>query len=438
MKKKLIAVALCVGGLVSSCSDDTPAPAQTKTPQQETSAEDKAAEQPDEATVRAQLLPLLAAYPATKLSEVKMDATPGEQGAINIVARVRVSVEEDIYTREIAPEILNEERKAANDAINRAMLPESHYLLLAGAETGIITDADRRAKPLPEDLQKLADELRQMAENPVYHLSMPANTVVEMPATMSAYKQGSIWSIQDLRFDTAPLQPLADALPESTLPQDAAIVNEGFEERMRAQVREKVKAFREAAQPYIDSREAAARTRALEDQARREEAEKAAAEKNAADTARKEAWEAACASFLQDGAAFNGEWKRGDAFGKFTLRITRTQTLGEAVQFVGVLTDPDLPQAEIQVVGRCEVAEAPQKPLPVTVHLHHGRYNPDAATAEVFDAADGILRLQLAADGALSGEMTCEAWRDTPDKNFTINMKYTPKTQPKKPAPRRR
>lgn len=438
MKKKLIAAALCVGGLVTACKDDAPEQTPKDTPQQVEAVEEKAGDQPDQAVVRAHLLPLLAAYPATKLGEVKTDATPSEQGVVNLVARVQVRVEEDMYTRESAPDIFDEERKAANDAINRAMLPEAHYLLLAGAETSVIRDQDRQAKPLPEELQKMADELKSLAESPVYHLKAPANTTVELPATMQARKQGSSWVIYDMHFDTAPLQYLLDALPEGALPQGASIVNEGFEDQQRAKIRDKVRAFREAAQPYIDSREEAARKRALEEQTRREESEKAAAEQAAADTARKEAWELACTSFLRDGSSFSGEWKRGNDFGKFTLRIARGQAVGEALQFIGTLADPDIPQAEVQVVGRCEMPPAPQEPVSMVVHLHHGRYNPDTATAEVFDAADGMLELQLAADGVLSGVMTCESWQNTPEKNFDLHMNFSPKKQTKKTPPRSR
>lgn len=430
MKERLIATALCLGALATACKDKTDAPAQpeqTQAPTQTKAAPkpEAPAAQPTEADVRAQLLPPLASYPSVRLGEVQMDVTAGGEGEQIITARVQTIVGENLYTREQAPQMLNEERKAANEAMNLAMLPEVHYLLLVGASTEQITEADRAVKPLPEELQAQAAELKRLAESPVYHLHTTAETVVELPATMRAHQEGGRWEFTELNFDTAPLRSLVGTLPEGALPEGAPIVREGFEDQQRVALREKVEAFNEAAKPYIAGREAAARQRVLEAQAKQEEKERAAAEQAAARAACHEMWEKACADRIKDGATYTGEWKRGEAFGKLSLRMARVQRFADSIQFVGVIFDPDMPQAELQVTGRCEAPSSPKDAVPVTVHIYNGRYNPDIATAEVFDAQDGLLRLKMSEEGTLTGEMTCAAWAETPEKAFTLTLTFT-------------
>lgn len=425
---------MCLGALVTACKDQEKTPEQPPAEQPPAAPVEEVAALPAEQDVRAQLLPALAGFPAVKLGEVQIDATPGEGEELLLTARVQAVVGENLYTQEAAPEMLNEERKFANDSMNRAMLPEAHYLLLIGAATGLITDEDRKQPPLPEELQKMADELKHAAESPVYHLHTTANTAVEMPATLRAHRAGGHWEFSEVSLDTAPLRPLVGTLPEGALPQGAAIVREGFEEQQRIELRKKVEAFNEAAKPYIEGREAAARKRALEAQTRREVEEKAAAEAAAAKAACREVFDKACTEWLKSAATFSGEWKRGDHFGKFGLRISQVQRLEDSLQFVGTVYDPDMPQAEVQVVGRCETPATPQEPVSVLVRLYHGRYDPDVPTAEVYDAKDGLLRLKLRPEGALSGEMTCEAWASTPEKAFTISLTY----EPPKTAPRRK
>lgn len=440
MKKSWIA-AICLGVLASACKDEAQAPA-TAQPQQEQQPAVQAGESPaalpSEQDVRAQLLPALAGFPAVKLGEVQMDAAQAEDsGEVILTARVQAVVEENLYTQEAAPEMLQEERKFANEAMNRAMMPEAHYLLQVGAATGLITEEDRKLKPLPEDLQKMADELKQITENPIYHLHTTAGTLVEMPATMRAHRVGGHWEFMELSFDTGSLHTLVGTVPEAALPQGAAVVREGFEAQQRQAVREKVAAFNEAAQPYIDGREAAARKRALEAQTRREEEEKAAAEAEAARVACREVFERLSAERIKNDTTYTGEWKRGDSFGKIALRIARVQRHEGSLQFVGVVYDPDLPQAEVQVVGRAEAPASPEEPLSIVVRLYNGRYDPDLPTAEVYDAKDGLLRLKLTeASPALTGEMTCEAWADTPEKAFLLSLAPAP-AAPKQPARRR-
>ena len=439
-----MALLVGVAGGLSACRDDAPEQPEPR-PSAEvrevdlkevvaTAAQDERAEAvPDEAALRARLLPMLADFPTLSLEQIRMDSAPAEDGALTVAARVQVSVGENLYAREEAPEVFNEERRAMNDAMNLVMMPEAHYLLQVGAMSDEISDADREVRPLPENLRQAADELKSLAEQPIYHLRTPAHTVLELAAEMKVQRQDGQWVFQDLRFDTAPLRALVALMPESALPQGAAVVNEGFEARQRVLLREKIEAFNKAALPCIEAREEAARKRMLDARSRAEEASRAQAEAAAAKAAAREQWDKLCSGILKDGAQFSGEWKRGEAFGKLSLRVSKVQSFPESVQFTGVLSDPDMPQAELQVVGRLEQPQQADELVPLVVHIYNGRYDPDSPTAEAFDAKDALLRLRMAQDGSAQGVLTCAAWQDTPERDFLIILTHTPR----KPAPKR-
>lgn len=437
MKKELICTALflCMAGALPSCKDDTPAPdapPQTESEPKEVDLKEIISEPedkdytPDEADVRTQLLPLLADFPAISLEQVQLDASPTESDAVAVAVRVQVKAAENLYSREDAPEAFNEERRATNDAMNRAMMPEAHYLLQVGARSEEIAEEDRKAHPLPAELQTMADELKALAERPVYYLRTPQHTMVELAASMQAKRQNGKWALGELHFDTTPLRAFVALIPESALPQDAAVANEGFEARQRMALREKIEAFNQAAAPHIAAREAAARQRVLEQRSREEEAAKARAEQDAAKAAAREQWQKLCSGVLKDGAVFSGEWKREQAFGTISLRIVKVQSFPESVQFTGVLSDPNLPQAELQVAGRLEQPQQADELVPLIVNIYNGRYDPDAPTAEAFDAKDAMLKLKMAQDGSAHGMLTCAAWQDTPEKDFLITLTHTP------------
>lgn len=442
MNNKLMSAALLVSmcTLMSSCDEgaqpavpEEPQPQQQQTqPEMPLTPEETPA--PGEEDVRAQLLPILAEFPCMKLGPVQMETTPTDDGYVNVTARVLVTVEENLYAREEAPAALNQERQNANDAINRAMLPDSHYLLQVGAPGEMITEEDRHAKPLPEELHKLAEEMKTIAEKPLYRLRTPAQTMIELPASMRAEEQKGSWIFSEMNFDIAPLHALLSYLPESSLPKDATIAAEGYEAQKKVELRNRVEAFNQAAAPYIAGREDDARKRLLERQAREEEQAKAAAEKSAQQAACHEVWEKACANILKEGTLFDGEWRRGDSFGKMSLRMARVQTLPDSLQFIGTLYDPDLPQAELQIVGRCEAPAAPAEPIRIIVNLYNGRYDPDVPTAEVFDSQDGILKLSMTEEGALSGVMTCASWGENAEKEFRISMAHVVKKPTRRSA----
>lgn len=443
MKKKLIATAMfmSLAGVIPSCSDDeTTSP--TEPPKEvdikdivaADAAKKESSNTPGEAEVRAQLLPLLAGFPAINLDRVQMDAAPTEEGEWLVAVRVQVSAGENLYSKEDAPEALNEERRAANEAMNRAMMPESYYLLQVGALPDEITEADRELRELPAELQQQAAEMKEMAEQPVYYLRMPAHTVVELAATMTASRRDGQWNFGEVHFDTAPLSSLVSLVPEAALPQGAAVMNEGFELRQRLALREKIEAFNQAAAAYIHGREDAARRHVLELRSHAEEAAKAEAEQIALKAAAREQWDKLRSGVLKEGTSFSGEWKRGEAFGRISLRVVKIQSFADSVQFTGVLSDPTLPQVELQVVGRLEQPARADELVPMLVHIYSGRYDPDAPTAEVFDAQDGMLRLRMAQDGSAQGVLTCGIWKDTPEKDFLVSLTRSVRKQTPQPA----
>lgn len=456
--KKQISTALfaCVAAVLSACKDEnatTPpaeaadapptAPAEppaeapvaseepaaaaaaTPAPEPDAPATDTA---PGTSEVRALLLPLLADYPALTLTQLQVDSTPqAEDGSFAVAVRVQVRVAENLYARENAPEVFNEERRAVNEAMNLAMMPESHYLLQVGASPQEITPDDRRLHALPAELQQLADELKALAEQPVYYLRVPAGAVLELAATLSARRSGGHWELSELRFDTAPLRAMAPLIPEKSLPADAAKVGEGFEAARRESLREKIAAFNSAAAPCIQAREGAARERVLRQRARDEEAAKAEAEQTALQAAAREQWGKICSTFMRSGIVFSGEWKRGDSFGRLALRIVLVQSLPDSLQFTGVLYDPTLPQIELQVAGRLQPADRPDAPAPAVIHIYNGRYDPDSPIAEAFDAQDAMLKLHLSQSGAAKGVLTCAAWASSPEKDFSVSLSHTPR-----------
>ena len=432
MTKRWVRVAACVllcALLPSACRED-----QQKEKPEKADANDGVLQlpmehvqpaAPEESLVREQILPLLADYPMVQLEELKMDMKAEEDGSVQIAARALLRVQEDLYEAEESPRNFDEDRKQINRVMNQAMLPDAHFLLQVGAQADSLRDEDREVKPLPPELQSIADAVQELAQRPLYHLHTPVNTVVEIPVTMRATEKDGRWSFSDVNFDAAPLKALQPMIASQTLPQGAVIYTAGFEERVRSELQAKIKAFCAAAQPYIRGREQTARETLLRMQSEREEAEKRAQQREEA----RAAWEKTCADLLYDAALYEGEWKRGDAFGKFSLRVSRGKVFPEAFQFVGTLSDTDLPQVEMQVTGRAEPAK-PGEAIPCVVRIFHGRYDPDVQTAEVFDAKDALMRLSLMPDGTLSGVMTCESWGDAEaNKVFQVKLHLSPKKQ---------
>lgn len=88
---------------------------------------------------------------------------------------------------------------------------------------------------------------------------------------------------------------------------------------------------------------------------------------------------------------------------------------------MGAIYDTKLPEACLDIEGRCELAPTEQGSA-VKVVIYDGQYDPDQPTAEVYDAKDGQLLLFLSTDGKLTGTMGCAAWGTDSDKTFRINL----------------
>lgn len=428
MKKKRLlysAIFAATVAALSSCHDDA---ADTRKPgdSPQNAVEESASSGHPALTEDVLAAPLTAKLEACSFArpvQVSFTSTPGEGGAQQVDATIRMEVKENLFSRQNAPESFNEERKAINDSANRAMQPEASYLMQVGAPTDMIQEQDRAAKPLPENLQQMLNELRELAESAVYQVSTPAGTTVSVKATLRATPTADSWELSDIAVDDSPLQVIDASHPESSLPQDAPILTADFEADRKVQIKEKVDAFNQAAEPYIKGREEAARASLTEYQARLQEDARKAVEQAEAEAAARQEWETVCTQAIAAGNVFSGEWVRGNRFGEISLRIDKAERYDRAIQFIGALYDTKLPMASLDISGRCDLTPGEDGGARVDVTIYDGQYDPDQPTAEVYDARDGMLLLTLSKEGKLSGTMSCAAWNDKPEKAFRIDLK---------------
>ena len=438
MKTRLIYTALAAAAVVSlpSCDEPLPeflqglfggkSPETPKTP--ETPAVPDTPAVPPTPTVddiSAAVMPQLSSYPWLAQGAITSETATTPEGALQLTATVELSVSENLYTKENAPAAFNEERKAMNQSANAAMQPNATYLLQIGAPTDTISDADRTARDLPEDLQQKANELKELAESSVYVVSTPAETKYTITATMQADKTENGWVLSNVALQTDSL-PAPDALtPESALPANAAKLTPEFEEARKNEIREKIAAFDAAAAPYIKGREEEARKTWTEHKARVEEETRKATEVATAAAAEKEQWMNHCINSLASGKVFSGEWSRDSRFGEISIEVSKAEKFENSVQFIGIVYDTKLPEAKLDISGRCEFSKSEAGTSKIDINIYDGFYDPDQPTAQVFDAKDGVLQLTIDKDGKLNGVMTCISWKDQPAKSFKISM--TPK-----------
>ncbi len=420
----LLCSALLATVSIPTCSDketqDTaPQPSVTETPQTPQTEQPSA---PTEAEITALLTGELGENAIATPWALTVDtSSPQADGSLAMAASLALTVKEDLFTREDAPASFNNERIACNESMNRAMLPEAVYLMQVGAPTDILTEADRAAKPLPEELQKQAAELKELAEAAAYRPLAPTGQEVKISATFKAqYKEGK-WEFSELALDNAALTALEIGTARSALPEGAAIITPDFEENRKNELREKIAAFNQAAEPYIKGREEAARTRLAELRAKQEEELRRAAEQAEAEAKNRQEWEERCARFIAEDKQFSGEWTRDNRFGELTMHITRTNRHDNAIHFIGTLYDTKLPAASLDIAGRCDLSQGGDK-AQVDITIYDGQYDPDQPTAEVYDADDSLMVLKLSPEGTLQGVMSCHSWKDTPEKAFNISL----------------
>lgn len=444
MKRLLIQTAVLTASttMLTSCFDEVkqiimgePAPAEQAAPAEPVAPPTPT--QPTNEEISRMLVEQMSGCEAANAGELTCsEPQKNADGSVNMSATLKMVVKEDFFARETAPAAFNKEREAVNEAANTAMKPESVYLFQVGATTDLITEADRAAKPLPENLQAPLNELKELADSSVYRKVVNTGDTVETSATFTATYVDGVWQFSNIVVDNAALLALNDYTAQSALPQDAPVLSPEFEEARKALIREKVAAFNQLAEPYIKGREEAARATLTEYQARAEEEARRITEQAAAEEAARQESINAFVQALTDDKLFAGEWTRDKRFGELSLHIEQAKKFDNSVQFVGTIFDTKLPEASLDIAGRCDLTPRENGTALVDITIYDGQYDPDQPTAEVYDARDGMLSLQLSKDGKLTGIMSCASWANSPEKAFQINM--TPKAKEEPKSKRRR
>lgn len=431
MKIRLIHHAFLIGTLamLPSCKD-APSEAEEQ-PRQETPAESVKEEIPMPTTesVVQTLAPMLEEFPFLALGDVTPEFLTNEDGSVTVTAKLTLTIKENLLEAQQAPVVFNEERKAINEAANKAMQPDSLYLLQIGAPTEMLTDADRAAKKLPDNLQAKVNDLKELSDSLVYVVKIPEGMAFETTASMKASKGAEDWEMSDIILEQAPFSGMLSAVRQSALPEGATVLTADFENTRRAEINRGIAEFNEEAHAYILTREETARAAYTEHKARVEEENRKAEEAAAAATAEKEAWEAVCNKFIDTGRSFAGEWRRGNRFGEITIHIEKAERFEGAIQFIGTLYDTKLPAASLQITGRCDLAPTKDGTAHIDISIYDGQYDPDQPTAEVYDEQDGTLSLSMSREGKLLGTMGCTAWGRDSDKNFSVSL--SPKEESK-------
>lgn len=428
MKKQLIYTALfaSVAVLLPSCDDKEKPADKPEAPQQSAEVQPTAPQAPAEPTeeeVKSAIVEVLpeCSYAAPGALSMELPQK-NEDGTLSLSATLTMELTKNLFARESAPAAFNKEREALNTAANAAMQPESVYLLQVGATTDLITDADREAKPLPENLQTALNELKELADAAVYAQQAAAGTMVEVKTTLRAAYADGKWTFSDVMPDTAKLLAYAELTAEDAVTEaGGSVMSEEFEASRKAEIAEKVAAFNEAAKPYILSREEDARATLTKYQAAVAEEQVKAAEEQAAADAQRQEWENLCLEALADNKNFAGEWVRDNRFGELTLHIEQAKRFDDSIQFFGTIYDTKLPEACLDIAGRCELTPT-ESGAKVDITIYDGQYDPDQPTAEVYDARDGLLVLHLDKNGKLTGAMTCASWGADSPKAFKVSL----------------
>ncbi len=424
MKKQLIYATALISSacLLPSCFEKEEQPAEPVKVEQPAKPQPPA--QPTNEEIGRLILEKLPVCERATSGEVSCDA-PGknDDGSLNITAHLSMIVKENLYTKEAAPEEFNKERQAVNEAANLAMRPEASYLMQIGAPSDFITDEDRNAKPLPADLQTILNELKELSDGSVYRKTVEAGKEVTVTINFHATYKEDAWVYDNVVLDDANLLALDALTPESAINTETdSILSPEFEGIRKQLIKEKTVAFNEAARPYILSREEAARATFTQKTAQKEEEALKAREAEEAARAAQEKHIKMCADLLAEGKSFAGEWARGDRFGELTLIVRQSKLVAdESIQFVGAVYDTKLPEASLDIEGRCELTPTEQGSM-IKITIYDGQYDPDQPTAEVYDSKDGQLILYLTAEGKLVGTMGCASWGAESEKNFRINM----------------
>ncbi len=382
-------------------------------------------EQVSSAALQDSISELLQAYPQVELDSEGSSSQPAitqADGSQLILAEVPVRITERLLKLERTPQLLNQLRKASNEAINAAIRPDSGYLMQVGAPTEVLIDEDRQAKPLPAELDSIAKKLKAMAEESVYVVIHEQDSVVKLEAKIRLVQSASqAWVISDVDIDDRPLLDIKDSVTPSTQDAQYAILTPEWLERRKAAISTLCEQFKQMAAPYIEQREEMARALLVERISLFEENRRAVIERATFEEEERLARKLRIAEFFENGCIYRGEWTRDKQFGKLSLQIDKAELMEDSIQFVGSIYDTELPEARLNISGRCNLNEF-ENGTPVNITIYDGQYDPDEPTAEVYDAKDGALILKLDDDNKLTGIMSCLSWTKDSKRNFNIKL----------------
>ncbi len=421
-KTRLSTCILALGAtlLWSSCEDNS-APSSPNAPAQ-------AAAKPDQiitSALQEAITKLLEQYPQIERASIapKVKA-PIQQadGSQLYLAQISLLVRERLLKLEQTPRVLNDLRKASNDAINQSMRPEASYLMQVGAPTAVLVDEDRQPKPLPPELDTVAKKLKALAEESVYVITHEKDSVIELEAKITlTLSPNGVWVISSSDVDDRPLYSVKESTRATAQDSSITILTPDWLEKRKAAIATLCEQFKQAAAPYIAAREDKARELLLTRVSGLEEQRRSVIEQATQKEQERIARKRVIQGYLSDGSLYHGEWLRGNQFGKLSLQITKSEVINDSIQFIGTIYDTDLPAAVLDVSGRADLSSIDQV-APVNITIYNGQYDPDQPTAEVYDAKDGSLLLRLNSDNKLEGIMTCNSWEKDSERNFTIKL----------------
>lgn len=357
---------------------------------------------------------------------IEIESTPKANGDMLVKAHVGLKITEDLYCRVEAPAEFGEARKVILALHQAAEKPDSSYLLEMGAETSFLTDEDRKSKALPENLQQIYNALVDLSESSCFKPERTAGTCFSLELTMDAHWEDGKWVISNIVESQDLLSPLSFLTAKSALGENAPVLTQEFIAARLAEIAAKADEFKLAAEEYNKQRENTVRALLTDRQAAQLEQsrkEQEQAQKEAEAAAAKKEWTDFCVKHFNSGCKFSGEWTRDTRFGELTIQIGEATLHENGIQFFGAMYDTKLPQASIDISGRCELTREEDGTSKVNVTLYEGAYDPDEPTAEVYDQRDGRLILTFDKNGNLKGVMTCASWVENPKKNFNLHFK---------------
>ncbi len=367
-----------------------------------------------------------------KQESVDIKSEPKADGNLRVTAKVKLSVTEDLYSRNEAPAEFNEARNVIHKLYQNVQRPDASYLLEIGAETELITDEDRQIKALPEAMLGLYNEMEDLSRSFCYKTAHQKGSIIEVDLTMDAHWSEGKWNITGIILTDDVIAPLMFLTPASAMAPDAPILTQEFITARLETIAAKADEFKTATEEYHKIREADAHAILTSRRAQKLESDLKLEEENqkaAAEAAAKKEWSDFCIKHFSPGCKFTGEWTRDERFGELTIQINAATLHENAVQFHGELYDTKLPQASIGITGRCSITREKDGSSKVNVILYEGQYDPDEPTAEVYDAADGRLILNFDTKGNLKGIMTRSSWMENPKKSFNLHFKPLPAAQ---------